>query len=98
MEGGVGLPCVTYNEGAIVVGPKFLQQTKTRVRFIQKRVRKKPLEFEVGHHVFLTITPTTRVGRVLKSKKLSSMFIRPNQIRWKIEPITYEITLPLHFT
>jgi len=33
--------------------------------------RWRPLELEMGDHVFLEVTPTTGVGRVIKSKKLT---------------------------
>ncbi|XP_027348068.1 uncharacterized protein LOC113859514 [Abrus precatorius] len=39
--------------------------------------RQKPLEFQVGDHVFLRVSPMTGVGRALKSRKLSSKFIGP---------------------
>ncbi|XP_027357211.1 uncharacterized protein LOC113866590 [Abrus precatorius] len=39
--------------------------------------RRKPLEFQVGDHVFLKVSPVTGVGRALKSQKLSPKFIGP---------------------
>ncbi|XP_020219618.1 uncharacterized protein LOC109802607 [Cajanus cajan] len=38
--------------------------------------RRKPLEFAEGEHVFLKVTPTTGVGRVLKARKLTPRFLR----------------------
>jgi len=58
--------------------------------------RRRPLEFEVGDHVFLRVTPTTRIGRALKSRKLTPQFIGPYQITRRIGPATYEIALPPH--
>jgi len=46
--------------------------------------------------VFLWVTPTTGVGRVLKSRKLTSRFIGPYRITQRIGPATYEIALPPH--
>jgi len=31
--------------------------------------RRRPLEFSTGEHVFLRVTPFTRVGRAIKYKK-----------------------------
>jgi len=56
--------------------------------------RRRPLEFSVGDHVFLRVTPFTGVGRALKSKKLTSKFIGPYQILRKIGLVAYEIALP----
>jgi len=52
------------------------------------------LEFAPGDHVFLRITPTTGVGRAIRSKKLSPKFIGPYQILRRIGPVAYEIALP----
>ena len=54
------------------------------------------MEFEEGDHVFLWVTPTTGIGRVLKSMKLTPRFIGPYQITRRIGTTTYEIALPLH--
>jgi len=40
------------------------------------------------------ITPTTGIGRVMKSKKLTPRFIRPYQILRKISLVAYQICLP----
>ena len=68
----------------MVLGPEFLQQTTEKVRVIQDRMhatqsrqksyvdkRRRSLEFEAGDHVFLRVTPTTGIGRALKSRKLT---------------------------
>ncbi|CAJ2642448.1 unnamed protein product [Trifolium pratense] len=56
--------------------------------------RRRPLEFQEGEHVFLRVTPTTGVGRALKSKKLTPKFIGPYQILKRVGPVAYEIALP----
>ena len=56
--------------------------------------RRKDLEFEVGDHVFLRVTPWTGVGRALKSRKLTPRFIGPFQILKKVGPVAYQIALP----
>jgi len=44
--------------------------------------------------VFLRVTRTTGVGRVLRSRKLCPKFLGPYQISRRIGPVDYEITLP----
>ncbi|XP_047150729.1 uncharacterized protein LOC124822733, partial [Vigna umbellata] len=52
------------------------------------------LEFANGDRVFLILNPTTGIGRVVQSKKLSPKFIGSYQILRRIGPVTYEIALP----
>ena len=47
-----------------------------------------------GDHVFLRVTPTTGVGRAIKSKKFTPKFIRPYQITERVGPVAYMIALP----
>jgi len=54
----------------------------------------KDLEFEVGDHVFLRVTPWTGVGRALKSRKPTPLFIGPFQILKRVGPVAYQIALP----
>ncbi|XP_016200291.1 uncharacterized protein LOC107641309 [Arachis ipaensis] len=56
--------------------------------------RRKPLEFEEGEHVFLKVTPTTGVGRAIKTKKLNPCYIGPFEILKRIGPVAYRIALP----
>jgi len=58
--------------------------------------RRRPLEFEASNHVFLRVTPTTSIGRALKSRKLTPQFIGLYQITRRIGPAAYEIALPPH--
>ena len=60
--------------------------------------RRWPLEFDEGDHVFLRVTPTTSIRRVLKSRKLTPRFIGPYQITRRIGTTTYEIALPPHIS
>jgi len=56
--------------------------------------QRRSLEFATGDHVFFRITPTTGVGRVIRSRKLSPKFIGPYQILRRIGLVAYEIALP----
>jgi len=91
----------------VLIGPELIQQTNGKVKKIQERLktslskqisyvkkRRRPLEFSVGDHFFLRVTLFTGVGRALKSKKLTPMFIRPYQILRRIGPLAYEIAFP----
>jgi len=44
--------------------------------------------------VLLKVTPTTGIGRAIKSKKLTPRFIGSYQILRKISPVAYQISLP----
>ena len=44
--------------------------------------------------VFLTITPTTCIGRAMKVKKLSSHFLGPFQILKYVWFVAYQMALP----
>jgi len=101
-------PLCWYQHGeSILVGPELLQQTTEKVQLVRDRLRasqsrqkayadrrKRPLEFEVGEHVFLRVTRTTGVGRAIHSRKLSPKFLGPYQILRRIGPVAYEIALP----
>ncbi|GAU44717.1 hypothetical protein TSUD_400290 [Trifolium subterraneum] len=101
-------PLCWYKDGeSTLVGPELVQQTTEKVRLIQERMKtaqsrqksyadqqRRPLEFQEGEHVFLRVTPTTGVGRALKSKKLTPKFIGPYQILKRVGPVAYEIALP----
>ena len=67
-----------------VLGPNLVRQTSEQIKKIRSKIliaqsrqksnahiRRKPLEFQVGDHVFFKVTPTTGIGRAVKVKKLS---------------------------
>jgi len=72
-----------------------MQATQSRQKSYADK-RRRPLEFEAEDHVFLRVTPTTGVGRVLKSRKLTPKFNGSYKITWRIGPVVYEITLLPH--
>ena len=72
-----------------------MRATQSRQKsYADKRTR--PLEFEAGDRVFLKVTPTTGIGRALKSRKLTFRFIGLYQITRQIGPVAYEIALSPH--
>ncbi|XP_072084374.1 uncharacterized protein [Arachis hypogaea] len=60
--------------------------------------RRNPLKFEVGEHVFLKVTPTTGVGRAIKTKKLNPRYIGLFEILKRTGPVAYRIALPPHLS
>ena len=57
-------------------------------------VRRRPLEFEVGDHVFLKVMPKRGVVRFSKRGKLSPRFIGPFEILKMIGTVAYRLALP----
>ena len=56
-------------------------------------MRRRPLEFEVGDHVFLKAIPKRGVVRFGKRGKLSSRFIGPFEILERMGTVAYRLTL-----
>ena len=57
-------------------------------------MRRRPLEFEVGDHVFLKVMPKCGVVRSGKRGKLSPRFIEPFEILERIGVVAYRLALP----
>ena len=55
---------------------------------------RRPLEFEVGDHVFLKVMPKRGVVRFGKRGKLSPRFIGPFEILERVDTVAYRLTLP----
>ncbi|XP_073016620.1 uncharacterized protein [Primulina eburnea] len=90
-----------------MLGPELVQQTAEVVALIQERmktaqsrqksyadVRRRPLAFGVGDHVFIKIAPIKGVMRFGKKGKLSPRYIRPFEILDKIGDRAYRLALP----
>nr|XP_025616863.1 uncharacterized protein LOC112709182 [Arachis hypogaea] len=60
--------------------------------------RRKPLEFEVGKHVFLRVTPTTGIGSAIKTKKLNPRYLGLFEILRRFGPVAYQVALPPHLS
>ena len=56
-------------------------------------MRRRPLEFEVGDHVFLKVMPKRGVVRFGKHGKLSPRFIGPFEILERIDIVEYRLAL-----
>ena len=90
-----------------ITGPDLIRDTSEKVSLIRQRlltaqsrqksyadVRHRPLEFEVGDHVFLKVMPKRGVVRFGKRGKLSPRFIEPFEILERIDTVAYQLALP----
>ena len=90
-----------------ITGPNLVRDTSEKVSLIRQRlltaqsqqksyadVRRRPLEFEVGDHVFLKVMPKREVVRFGKRGKLSPRFIGPFEIHERLGTIAYRLALP----
>ena len=57
-------------------------------------MRRRPLEFEVGDHVFLKVMPKRGVVMFDKRGKLSPRFIGPFEILERVGTVAYRLALP----
>ena len=89
-----------------IIGPDLIRDTSEKVSLIRQRllmaqsrqksyadVRHRPLEFEVGDHVFLNVMPKRGVVRFGKRGKLSSRFIGPFEILERVGIVAYRLAL-----
>ena len=98
-------------EESSITSPDLIRDTSEKVSLIRKRlltaqsrqksyadVRRRPLEFEVGDHVFLKVMPKRGVVRFGKRGKLSTRFIGPFEILERIGTAAYRLALPSSMT
>ena len=99
--------CWTEVEESSITGPDLIRDTSEKVRLIRQRllttqsqqksyadIRRQPLEFEVGDHIFLKVMPKRGVVRFGKRGKLSPRFIGPFEILERVGTIAYRLALP----
>ena len=99
--------CRTEVEESSITGPDLIRDTYEEVSLIQQHLltaqsrrksyadmRRRPLEFEVGDHVFLKVNPKRGVVRFDKRGKLSPRFIRPFEILERIGTVAYRLASP----
>jgi hypothetical protein len=91
----------------VIFGPDIVTETEEKVKQIcaniltaqshQKSYTDKrchPLEFEVGDHVYLRVSPMKGVCRFGIKGKLAPRYIGPYPIINKYEPLSYQVELP----
>ena len=90
-----------------ITGPDLIRDTSEKVSLIRQcllttqswqksyaDVRRRPLEFEVGDHVFLKVMLKRGVVRFGKRGRLSPRFVGPFEILERIDTIAYRLALP----
>ncbi|GKE41269.1 hypothetical protein Tco_1464674 [Tanacetum coccineum] len=90
-----------------LIGPELVRETTDKVVVIGDRLkaardrqkgyadnRRKPLEFQVGDHVILKVSPWKGVVRFGKKEKLALRFVGPFKILERIGPVAYRLRLP----
>ena len=78
---------------ASLIGPKLVQETIDKIRLIRDRLlvaqsrqksyvdhKRRPVEFQIGDHVFSRVTPRKGVFRFGKRGKLAPRYIWPFEI------------------
>ena len=99
--------CWTEVGESSITGPDLIRDTSEKVSLIRQRllmaqswqksyanVRCRPLEFDIGDHVFLKVMPKREVVRLGKRGKLSPRFIGPFEILERVGIVAYRLTLP----
>jgi len=99
--------CWTELNERSLIGPEIVDQTSKQIERIRQNLlraqsrqksyanrRRRPLEFEVGDHVFLKVSPVTGIGRSMKARKLSPKYLGPFEILARIGPVAYRLALP----
>ena len=73
---------------------KCLLMSQSRQKSYANR-RWRPLEFEVGDHVFLKVIPKRGVVRFDNRGKLLSRYIGPFEVLERVGTVVYRLVLPL---
>jgi hypothetical protein len=95
----------------VVFGPNIINEAETIVRHVQDNLkaaksrqetyankRHRPLEFEVGDHVYLRVSPMKGMKRFGVKGKLAPRYIRPVPILEKCGAVAYKLDLPPSLT
>ena len=90
-----------------IFGPDLVTEAENKVKVIQANLkaaqsrqksyadkRRKPLQFEIGDHIYLRVSPTKGVQRFGLKQKLAPHYIRPFEILEICGPVAYRIRLP----
>ena len=99
--------CWTQVGESSITGPDLIRDTPEKVSLIRQRllkaqsrqksyadVRRRPLKFEVGDHVFLKVMPKIGVVRFGKRGMLLPRFIGPFEILERVGTVACRLALP----
>ena len=99
--------CWLDTRDPVLIGAELIEETVKHVELIKKRMKeaqdrqksyadihKRTIEFEVGEHVFLKISPTKGVMRFGKSGKLSPRYVGPFEILKRVGAVACQLALP----
>jgi hypothetical protein len=91
----------------VVFGPDLVTEAEEKVKVIQANLkaaqsrqksyfdkRRDPLQFEVGNHVYLRVSPTRGVQRFGVKGKLAPRYVGPYEIIEACGPVAYRLRLP----
>jgi len=89
------------------LGSELIQEITDKIRIIREKMkiaqdrqknyadaRRRYAEFQVGERVFLNVSPTKRVVRFRRTKKLSPRYIGPFEILERVGAVAYRLALP----
>jgi hypothetical protein len=92
----------------VIFGPDIVTEAEEKVKQIQANIlaaqsrqksytdkRRRPLEFEVGDHVYLRVSPIKGVRRFGIKGKLAPHYIGSYPILDKYGPMSYQVQLPV---
>jgi hypothetical protein len=95
----------------VIFGPDLVEEAESIVRQVQENLkaaksrqetyankRHRPLEFEVGNHVYLKVSPMKGVKRFGVKEKLAPHYIGPFPILEKCGTVAYKLDLPPSLT
>nr|GEW48190.1 reverse transcriptase domain-containing protein [Tanacetum cinerariifolium] len=87
-----------------LIGLELVQETTEKIKDILKATRdrqksyadkrRKPIEFSIGDHVMLKVSPWKGVVRFEKKWKLAPKFIGPFEIIKNVGPVAYRLDFP----
>ena len=90
-----------------LLGPELVQLTIEKVSLIKKKLkatqskqksyadnRRRNLEFEVGDHVFLKVSPMKSIMRFGRKWKLGPCFVGPFEVLERVGTLAYKVVLP----
>jgi hypothetical protein len=95
----------------VIFGPDLVEEAESIVRRVQENLkaaksrqetyaykRLRPLEFKVGNHVYLRVSPMKGVKRFGEKGKLAPRYIGPFPILEKCGTVAYKLDLPPSLT